>query len=331
LTHISTKTLKLENLMDSNKTTQKIFMCDHCSKNLSSKRNLQKHYETCKEKIIKSIKNEKDKQMDEKKKNNIEKLRIIKEKDDMINSLLCDKIALKKKCVKLNKKHNELNEEYTNMAKKHNGLNEEYTNMAKKHNGLNEEYINMSKKHDELNEEYKELSKDYINYMKDISKQPGNNTINSNNTTINMNYIINNFTNALNFDDLMSQPLTKLEQQIISKEGPLIGAIKMLEDRCINNIKIPERPFHCVDTARSKYLIRNDDDWWIDNKGEKILGDTFNIVTNEVCGQNKNVTDIHKIIQNNTQLNEMRTKQTKARNHMDSLADIKNYNNILIN
>lgn len=42
----------------------------------------------------------------------------------------------------------------------------------------------------------------------------------------------------------------------------------ILDNLC--NINVDCRPFHCTDTSRANYLVRSDNNWLIDNGGEKI-------------------------------------------------------------
>ena len=90
-----------------------------------------------------------------------------------------------------------------------------------------------------------------------------------------MYYIINKYKNAKNYEDLMEPPLTQEEKTYVIDNGATSGCYNLLINRCINNIALSDRPFHCVDASRSKYLLRVNDDWDIDNGGSKILREVY--------------------------------------------------------
>ena len=60
---------------------------------------------------------------------------------------------------------------------------------------------------------------------------------------------------AKNYSDLMKHPLTNDEIEYINEYGLTSGCYKMIKDRCITNIKLEERPMHCVDPSRNKYIL----------------------------------------------------------------------------
>ena len=122
--------------------------------------------------------------------------------------------------------------------------------------------------------------KEYFAMLKTISKDTKaiiNNITNNNtiNNTVNMYYIINKYKNAMNYKELMEPPLTKEEKTYVIDNGAMSGCYNLLMNRCINNVALSDRPFHCVDASRSKYLLRVNDDWDIDNGGEKILREVY--------------------------------------------------------
>jgi len=124
---------------------------------------------------------------------------------------------------------------------------------------------------DDLLEELKLIEKEHIDLLKKIANGeiPSNTTINNN--TINMYYIINNYKDAYNYEDLIKKPLTNEEIEYININGPTAGCYKIIENRCIKDIELAKRPFHCLDDARSKYMLRVNDNWDIDKKADKIL------------------------------------------------------------
>lgn len=101
---------------------------------------------------------------------------------------------------------------------------------------------------------------------------------NVNNNAINMYYVINNYKDAINFEDLMSKPLTQKEIKYIDENGSVLGFTKLIEDRCINNLPLEQRPIHCLDITRNKFLLKSGNKWTVDNKCNLM----FNILGSKV-------------------------------------------------
>ena len=108
-----------------------------------------------------------------------------------------------------------------------------------------------------------------------INNTVDNSTTINNNNSINMYHIINNFKDAHNFEDLMNAPLTAIEKEYMINNGSILGCYQLLKSRCIDDVDLEKRPFHCLDGSRSKYLLRTNDDWNVDPKGEKILNSGY--------------------------------------------------------
>ena len=153
-------------------------------------------------------------------------------------------------------------------------------------------------------------------------------------TTINnynMFYIIKNFTNAHNIEDIMMPKLTDKEIKCIEDRGAVGGTYQLIKNRCIDGIDIPERPFHCIDGSRDKYLMRTEDNWSIDSMGDQILDVVFPKVrplydlttedTNELSHNAEQLTNLEngrkkiiKELNNETILkNNMKEKQIKKK------------------
>jgi hypothetical protein len=167
---------------------------------------------------------------------------IIQEKDDMINNL---EMKMKK------------------IAEEKNQL-EEYTKKVKQKNDL-------------LEEDRRRVEEELMNFMKDLVKSNNKVSI-TNNKTINMFHVMNNYTNAKNYDEIMDQPLTEDEKKKLITLGAEYTPGEILESRCITNLSAEERPIHCVDASRDKYIIRKDDNWLVDNDGRMIMEGTFKFV-----------------------------------------------------
>lgn len=86
-----------------------------------------------------------------------------------------------------------------------------------------------------------------------------------------MYHITNNFTKAFNYEDLMDPDITEEERDNFLKKTVALACYEFLKGRCIDNIALEKRPFHCVDDARLKFLLRIDDKWIVDRKGEELL------------------------------------------------------------
>lgn len=172
---------------------------------------------------------------------------------------------------------------------------------------------------------------DYYDLLKQISKSNPNPNSNSNSNltsnTVNLHYILNNFTEAFNYEDLMGPTLTVKEKKKLKQLKPLAGTVRIIEERCINNIDFTKRPLHCLDSARSKYVVRTENEWKIDHYAKHILK-----------GATKHMYDIHAIdptkcdltleqIANNQQMLinlESKGSQSKMIKHLGDQVHIKN-------
>jgi hypothetical protein len=125
----------------------------------------------------------------------------------------------------------------------------------------------------QLEEEKKkllEIQSDYYSLLKEMNEYNRKPTKGAK-TTINMVYIINNFKDAHNLSDLMEPEFTEDEKKMIDDNGPLCGTISILDNRCIKNMSIEKRPFHCVDTSRQKFIINKNNAWKVDLDGNEIM------------------------------------------------------------
>lgn len=137
---------------------------------------------------------------------------------------------------------------------------------------------NLIKNNNELLNDKKRIEEDYFKLTKKIITNSSPHQFTINNTTLNMYYVIDNFTEAYNLEDLITPELTDSEIEYIASEGATAGCFNLLKTRCIDNIDINKRPFHCVDISRSKYLLRTNDDWEIDYRCAKILSTTYPVL-----------------------------------------------------
>ena len=141
-----------------------------------------------------------------------------------------------------------------------------------------EEYKKVKNELDEKTSELRDIEKEYMKFMREVAIHGKSVNV----KTINMFFIQKEYTDALNYKDLMDPPLTEKEKAGVRKYGGVRGVYDIIYGRCIENVAIEKRPFHCVDNSRNKYLLREKNKWGIDNKGEKILDAVYPKVI-ELC------------------------------------------------
>ena len=166
-----------------------------------------------------------------------------------------------------------------------------------------------------INEEVKQVNNIYNN-CNNCNNQT---TINNN---LNMFHIVNNYKDAYNLEDLMNSPLTDNEMDFIIKNGATAGCFELLKTRCIDNIELPKRPFHCVDMSRSKYMLRSNDTWNVDLKGEKILKQTCPKIRSVY--PTDDLSDMVTYGKNMAQLLDMEYKSKKIIGYLNNKALLKN-------
>jgi len=156
---------------------------------------------------------------------------------------------------------------------------------------FNKEKEELEKKYNEekkeLEKNYKDIQTEYFELIKKIS----NNEIGSNNNNINTYntcYVINNYKDAYNYDEIMEKSLTDEEKKYLHENGPLCACLNIILTRCIEKLELEKRPFHCVDQSRQKILLRNNNEWNIDNKAQEIIKKCYNLLCDEW-----NITDIN--------------------------------------
>ena len=137
-------------------------------------------------------------------------------------------------------------------------------------NELKTKDIILKEKMDEL----KDIESEYMEFMKEVARSATNGGLAhniTNNNTINMYFVVQRYLDAKNYEELMKAPLTITEKDYVMKHGGMEGCYHILDDRCIKHLKLEERPFHCVDESRSKYMLRTGNEWKIDKKAEQIM------------------------------------------------------------
>jgi len=170
-----------------------------------------------------------------------------------------------KKC-----KIKEKDEIQKNINKQIQKIIDEKNKLEKKYKKNKKKLIELTEDYDEIKIENEELEKEYNDFL----KKTANNLLNKHNSTkniTNMYYVINNFTNAPNFQDQITEQLTDSEKNDIIKSGPVTGCVKLINMKCIKDKEINKRSIHCLDSSRRKFMVRVDNNWQIDLKGKKIL------------------------------------------------------------
>ena len=127
------------------------------------------------------------------------------------------------------------------------------------------------KEKENLQKERDEIEQQYLEFMKQVALKTNSNIVYNDNKSVNMYYIINNYKEANNFDVLMSPDVSAIEKYKIKARSAQAGTYNFLLDRCISDISIDKRPFHCVDNSRNKYLLYTDNSWKVDPDGNRII------------------------------------------------------------
>lgn len=170
-------------------------------------------------------------------------------------------------------------------------------------------------------EELREVKVDYYDLLRQIAKSK------TSPQTINLHYIINNFTEAYNYEDLMGPELTAEDIEEIRELEPLSGTIHMIEKRCIRNIDIAKRPLHCLDISRNKYLVRTQDEWVVDHHAKRIFKDAckhlYDLYITDPAAPNITLDQVMKNQQKLLKL-EAKTSQNKMIKDLNDKTYIKN-------
>jgi hypothetical protein len=118
-----------------------------------------------------------------------------------------------------------------------------------------------------LEQAIKELQEEYMDFMRTIAKEGVGSKIiyNDKKKSVNMFYIMQNFKNPRSLESLLEPELTDEEIKYIRDAGPALGSLKLLKNRCINNLPIEKRPMHCVDKSRKKFMVFFLHKWESDN------------------------------------------------------------------
>lgn len=157
----------------------------------------------------------------------------------------------------------------------------------------------IERKYANLNESKLEIESNYHTLLKTLSETHINNinhgTVNNTTKIKHMYNIINNYTNALNFDECISTPITSEEYMQLQDLTPVNMYTKFIENRCINDIEEDKRPIHCTDVSRKKYTYFNNG-WNEDTNAEYISEKAKQNLNTHLSNEAKNTIDSNKKI-----------------------------------
>ena len=273
------------------------YNCEKCYYNTDKKSNFTKHCKT-KKHIEKSTQPISVEELPE----SVEGLPILVEKNSKFKCEYCGNIFVKATRSRHYSRCKAKKE--TQVSSEIEKLKELTSKLQEKLDQKEEHFKEQIKEKDEILEKrIQDIEKDMFDFMKTMvvtNKTTINNTTNNNNNTnYNMYYIINNFTEAENIEDIMAAPFTQEELDYIDKNGSVLGSYKVIKDRCITDKDLSKRPVHCTDLTRKKYLLRHNNEWIIDPKADKLLSMTFDKMKDAYDTESD---DIYEKINNTQQL-----------------------------
>lgn len=231
----------------------------------------------------------------------------IKEKDTYINELQKKSDMLQAKTDKLEEKAKKYKKEIDNIKK------------------MNQEYIKLL---------ITSMQKPQIINKNCVNIDNVNNTVNITHNS-NIGDIIQHCTDAPNIEDIVSSPLTDKEKETIDKHGVIYGALEYLLGRCIDNVDIDKRPFHCTDPSRNMYITKHTDKWLRDPRGEIIENHMKRPILNYIFENTIPTTDYDEMckrfeeiidIQNNYSRKVLNPNKGKvlAKNNISNISNIDN-------
>jgi hypothetical protein len=136
------------------------------------------------------------------------------------------------------------------------------------------------------------------------------------------NFIINNYTNAYNIEDLMEPDLTVAEKKMLNEKGHILGYIDFIKQRCIDDIELDKRAFHCLDTSRNKYILHTKGKWQIDQDGFDLIQSTYPKIKGHFLPDK--CKDINVIINENIRLGEFYRTRDKTLRDISRMCSLSN-------
>ena len=96
-------------------------------------------------------------------------------------------------------------------------------------------------------------------------------------------YIIQNFTDAHNLSDLLTDDLDDEQIMEIFGKGYVDGGVEYVYNQCVADIPLNKRPLHTVDKARGKIMC-HDNDVWKDYTIELLMKHKIDPVMDTIIG-----------------------------------------------
>lgn len=156
-----------------------------------------------------------------------------------------------------------------------------------------------------------EIDKDYRDFVKVVINRTSGTTINNsnnnsivNNSQLNVFYVVKNYQDAHNYEDLMAPKLTKAELKHVREYGPSAGCERLIINRCLEGIAKDKRPIHCVDASREKFMLKTKGEWEFDVDKDRILKPAFDHMRSQFDISDKN-TDIEDRVRKQKMLLDM--------------------------
>ena len=197
--------------------------------------------------------------------------------------------------------------------------------LKKKDENMTQLQNELKKKDNELKEqmcELRDIEKEYMDFMRSVAKN-GTNVTNIQN--VNMYFVIRTYIKAKNYEDLMNAPLTDDEINGVMKHGGVEGGYMILYKRCIEGLELKDRPFHCVDDSRNKYMLRTGDKWHIDKQGGQLMEGIYPRLL-QLCipKEISNADEIDDWKKENARMNEIANGKNKILKRLNKVALLKN-------
>jgi len=119
----------------------------------------------------------------------------------------------------------------------------------------------------ELVKNQKDVNENLHNTLKEIIPTIGNN----NNNSISINVFLNQHCkDAMSLTDFVDKIKISIEDLLYTKEKGYVEGISNIFRKNLTDMKPTERPFHCSDTKRLQFYVKEEDKWAKDTKHTKM-------------------------------------------------------------
>ncbi len=127
---------------------------------------------------------------------------------------------------------------------------------------------------------------------------------------------------------MMNPELSEQERIKIRGSSIQTGVYNLLTDRCITDVDLDKRPFHCVDDSRNKYLLYTGNNWKIDKNANRIIDSAINKVRDVYDTQIVGGESMKKIEKKLNRMDEMfkleKTGRKKILKELNKMTLVKN-------